>query len=94
MAADGGRHGAQVREVEVSVARREPTEEDIDLAVTAQTLLGTMGLRRAVDDEPTCGSCRHRLDPDADLAYCWHPQLRTLVDRAWRCGDHVPDDDV
>lgn len=77
----------------MGVARLEPTEEDVDLAVAAQTLLGTIGLRRASGDEPTCASCRHRLDPDADVAYCWHPQLRTLVDHAWRCDHHDPDTD-
>lgn len=68
----------------------EPTEEDVDLAVAAQMRLGDLGLRRAEDGEPACASCRHLLDPAAHLSYCWHPQLRSLVDRAWRCDHHHP----
>lgn len=75
------------------MTRLEPTEDDVDLAVASQTLLGTIGLRRAADDEPSCASCRHRIDPEADLAYCWHPDVRALVDAAWRCEHHDPDAD-
>lgn len=71
----------------------EPSEHDVDLAVTEQQRLGETGLRRSVADDTSCGSCRHYLDADAPIAYCWHPTQRTLVDAAWVCDQHAVDTD-
>lgn len=32
-----------------------------------------------------CGNCLYYLDTDADISYCWHPQLRILVGTDWWC---------
>ena len=32
-----------------------------------------------------CDNCLFYLDPDADLSYCWHPNLRILVGGNWWC---------
>lgn len=72
----------------------QPTEQDVDRAVAAQARLGEVQLRRAEPDEPRCGTCRHFLDGQADLAFCWHPVHRALVDAAWRCVLHVEDTDA
>jgi hypothetical protein len=70
-----------------------PTEADIDLAITQQRRLGDTALRRAEAGEDACGACRHFLDPDSTVSYCWHPDHRTLVDAAWRCAAFAPDTD-
>lgn len=75
-------------------ASLQPTEADVDVAVAAQSRLGETALRRAGPDEPACRTCRHFLDARADLAFCWHPVHRALVDAAWRCALHVPDADA
>jgi hypothetical protein len=70
-----------------------PTEVDVDLAIAQQRRLGDTGLRRAEAGEDACGRCRHFLDPDGAVSYCWHPDHRTLVDAAWRCDAFAPDTD-
>jgi hypothetical protein len=35
--------------------------------------------------EYRCDNCYFYLDPDADLSYCWHPNLRILVGGSWWC---------
>jgi hypothetical protein len=82
----GGGSGARSRTL-------RPTEDDIELAIVQQRRLGDTGLRRAEDDEDACGRCRHFLDPDSALSYCWHPEHRTLVDAGWRCDAFAPDTD-
>ena len=32
-----------------------------------------------------CRNCLYYLNPDDDLSYCWHPQLRILVGAEWWC---------
>jgi hypothetical protein len=39
---------------------------------------------RPLDDDQ-CGSCYYYLDPDADLAFCWHEKLQILVGSGWWC---------
>ncbi len=35
--------------------------------------------------EQRCDGCGYYLEPDADLSYCWHPEVRILVGRDWWC---------
>ncbi len=42
-------------------------------------------LRARPNGEERCGDCLYYLDPDQELAYCWHPRLRILVGREWWC---------
>jgi hypothetical protein len=81
----------------------DPTARDEDEAIRLQQLVeavvltstatGTDGAGPA-DGRPACRSCRHYLNPDDPLAYCWHPDLRILVDAAWSCRHHdrTPED--
>jgi hypothetical protein len=32
-----------------------------------------------------CDNCLFYLDPDDELSYCWHPNLRILVGSDWWC---------
>lgn len=32
-----------------------------------------------------CGACMYYLNPDDDISYCWHQQLRVLVGTEWWC---------
>jgi hypothetical protein len=70
----------------------DPDERDVDLAVAAQRRLGETGLTRSEDPERACGRCRHYLNPGHDLAYCWHPDQRGLVDAGWICRAFEADD--
>jgi hypothetical protein len=68
----------------------EPDDRDVDLAVAAQQRLGETHLARSSDPDRRCGTCRHYLNPGDDLAYCWHPDQRSLVDAAWVCAAFDP----
>ncbi len=68
----------------------DPVEADVDLAVAAQQRLGETLLARSSGDERRCGRCRHFLNPGHDLAFCWHPEQRSLVDAAWVCRAFDP----
>jgi hypothetical protein len=35
--------------------------------------------------EEQCENCLYYLNPDDDISYCWHPQLRVLVGAQWWC---------
>ena len=39
----------------------------------------------AYQDIERCRNCLYYLNPDDDLSYCWHPQLRILVGAGWWC---------
>lgn len=70
----------------------DPHESDVALAVQAQQRLGDTRLRRSDDPAEACGRCRHYLNPGDELAYCWHPAHRSLVDAAWVCRAFDGDD--
>lgn len=71
----------------------EPVEADVERAVVAQRRLGETALRRAADGDDRCRACRHYLDAAADLAFCWHPAQRCLVDADWVCASFSADPD-
>jgi hypothetical protein len=75
-----------------STAPSDPEERDVELAVAAQQRLGDTQLTRSQDPDRACGRCRHFLNPGHDLAYCWHPTQRSLVDAAWVCRSFARDD--
>jgi hypothetical protein len=76
-----------------AAAPLDPEERDVDLAVAAQQRLGETHLTRSDDPDRRCGGCRHYLNPGHDLAYCWHPDQRSLVDAAWVCARFDPEPD-
>lgn len=66
-------------------APTDPDEQDVARAVAAQRRLGDTELGRSRDPRRACGGCRYYLNPGHDLAYCWHPGQRALVDASWVC---------
>lgn len=73
-------------------APADADEVDVELAAAAQQRLGDTLLARSDDPDRVCGRCRHFLNPGHDLAYCWHPSQRSLVDAAWVCRAFNEDD--
>lgn len=69
----------------------DPAEDDVQLAVAAQQRLGETLLARSDEPSRSCGRCRFFLNPGHQLAYCWHPAQRSLVDAAWVCRDFAED---
>ena len=41
-----------------------------------------------------CDNCLYYLNPDDDISYCWHQQLRILVGAEWWCQwwEKIPED--
>lgn len=41
-----------------------------------------------------CDNCLFYLDPDSELTYCWHPELRILVGADWWCQwwEEIPEE--
>lgn len=37
------------------------------------------------EDRERCDNCLYYLNPEDELSYCWHPQLRILVGGNWWC---------
>lgn len=73
-------------------APADPDEHDVQLAVAAQQRLGETLLARSQDPTRVCARCRYFLNPGHELAYCWHPTQRSLVDAAWVCRAFIEDD--
>jgi hypothetical protein len=73
------------------VGPTDPVEDDVQLAVAAQQRLGETSLARSDDPIRSCGRCRFFLNPGHQLAYCWHPAQRSLVDAAWVCRAFAED---
>jgi len=71
----------------------EPKEIDERNWLELQDLILRAVLRGHANGDEKCGNCLYMLDPDADLSYCWHPQLRVLVGSEWWCQwwEAIPD---
>ena len=63
------------------------TEPAVDEARFAETqrIEKVAALRGTPLDEDRCGTCYYFLDPDSDLAFCWHEKLQILVGSQWWC---------
>jgi hypothetical protein len=72
-------------------APADPAERDVELALAAQQRLGDTLLARSDDPARACGRCKHFLNPGHELAYCWHPAQRSLVDATWVCRAFAED---
>ena len=67
------------------VGAPEPTELDEKLSVQLGHLTEDAILRGRPNGDEHCRNCLYYLDSDKDIAYCWHPKLRLLVDEDWWC---------
>lgn len=74
--------------------RPEPKEIDEKKALELRHLMEDATLKGVPYGEEKCGNCMYYLDPDAKLAYCWHPKLRILVGTEWWCQwwEAIPED--
>jgi hypothetical protein len=74
--------------------RPEPKEIDEKKALELRHMMEDATLKGVPYGEEKCGNCMYYLDPDAKLAYCWHPKLRILVGTEWWCQwwEAIPED--
>ena len=63
----------------------EPKEIDSKLWLEQKDLLERATLKGKPYGEEKCDNCLYYLNPDDDISYCWHPQLRILVGGEWWC---------
>jgi hypothetical protein len=63
------------------------TEPAVDEArfADAQRVAKVSALRGAPLDDDHCRTCYYYLEPDDDLAFCWHEKLQILVGANWWC---------
>lgn len=68
-----------------SVDLPQPQEIDEQRYMELQIVADEAMLRAHAQSEDRCLTCRYYLEPEADLSYCWHPDLRLLVGGHWWC---------
>ena len=62
----------------------EPTVDEARFAET-QRLIKLTALRGSPIEGDSCENCLYYLEPGADLSFCWHEKLQTLVAPQWWC---------
>lgn len=62
----------------------EPVVDEIRFAA-AQRVVKLAALRGSPLDGDRCATCLYFLDPDAELAFCWHEKLHVVVGADWWC---------
>jgi hypothetical protein len=62
----------------------EPQVDEARFA-DAQRLIRLTALRGSPVEGDSCANCCYYLEPGADLAFCWHEKLQTLVGSEWWC---------
>jgi hypothetical protein len=73
----------------------EPKEIDEKNWLVLKDLLERATLKgHPYEGKEQCDNCLYYLDPDDDISYCWHPQLRILVGGQWWCQwwEAIPED--
>ena len=64
----------------------EPKEIDEKNWFRFQDLMARAVLKgHPYEGKERCDNCRYYLDPEAEISYCWHQQLRVLVGENWWC---------
>lgn len=64
----------------------EPKEIDEQNWLALKDLLERATLKgHPYQDTEMCDNCLYYLNPEDDISYCWHPQLRILVGAHWWC---------
>lgn len=63
----------------------EPKEIDEKQSIVLRHLAEDAVLKAEPYGAERCDNCLYYMDPDAKLAYCWHPKLRILVGGNWWC---------
>jgi hypothetical protein len=62
----------------------EPQVDEARFA-DAQRLIRLTALRGSPVEGDSCANCYYYLQLSADLAFCWHEKLQTLVGSEWWC---------
>jgi hypothetical protein len=70
---------------DAGLPKPEPTEEDERNNRRLHHLVEDAVLKGKPYGDEKCGNCLFYLDSDADISYCWHPQIRILVGAEWWC---------
>ncbi len=63
----------------------EPKEIDEKNWLELKGFIDRAVLRGQPHGDARCDNCLYYLDPDENLHYCWHPQIRILVGGEWWC---------
>lgn len=62
----------------------EPQVDEQKFAA-AQRLVRLAALRGSPLEGDSCANCLYYLEPENDIAFCWHEKLQTLVGSQWWC---------
>jgi hypothetical protein len=81
----GGENAAGGAMSDAELPRPEPKPIDEKLAMELKHLAEDAILRGRPNGEERCRNCLYYLNPDEDIAYCWHPKIRILVGENWWC---------
>ncbi len=76
-----------------SMPKPEPKEIDEKLSVELRHLADDAVLRGKPNGGEQCSNCLYYIEPDKQIAYCWHPKLRILVGADWWCQWWEPIED-
>jgi hypothetical protein len=67
------------------IPKPEPKEIDEKNWLELKYLMDKAVLRGQPQGDERCDNCLYYLDPDDNISYCWHQQLRILVGGDWWC---------
>ncbi|MCU0273695.1 MAG: hypothetical protein MUE34_10715 [Acidimicrobiales bacterium] len=67
------------------IPKPEPKEIDEKNWLELKYLMDKAVLRGKPQGDERCDNCLYYLNPDDDISYCWHQQLRILVGGEWWC---------
>jgi hypothetical protein len=72
----------------------EPKPIDEQNWLKLKDLLERATLKGKPYGDEKCDNCLYYLNPDDQISYCWHPQLRILVGGEWWCQwwEAIPED--
>ena len=62
-----------------------PKEIDEKLSLQLSHFVDDNVLRGRPNGDERCDNCLYYLNPEDDLSYCWHQQIRILVGGNWWC---------
>jgi hypothetical protein len=78
---------------EYELPKPEPKPIDEKNWLELRYLMDKAVLRGKPQGEERCDNCLYYLNPDDDISYCWHQQLRVLVGGEWWCQWWEPIED-
>ena len=67
------------------IPKPEPKEIDEKNWMALKQMADRAVLRGHPSGEERCDNCLYYLNPEDDLSYCWHQQIRILVGGEWWC---------